>query len=497
MCVCVAEMAEEGSSVTLTTGSTQEEYCSVAIPRGGHLFVPNFIGPLTRVPEFEASLLRELEKLKAEVSCGSQQECDEDLSVNELKVFSEEELVDMAMKEAFQDQELLDCSEQHPEGQTFRHEDDRGATIQEHPNLENSASQGEVSNALVCINGFHSQKTARTWSTRNSKKRTRNEENSQALEHSYMGKVDEIVKIKQKQDEDKEAARLHSFNAICKIDEVAVPPTERVERLKSLRLTNSAVKVKSSDLQENMPLLCPEIVLCVEVYHNVRRWIKTQEFLVLGRQLLTELRDKIYCMTDHIMQKAGKHDSSGYFLIEDFFCNDLRDPAAIDYSEPILEWLRNSKDEALKKWECIQAGEMGQKQKDVVGDSAISQLPQFKAVEMQKTRFYDLKLQLGAGYLYCHQGDCKHTIVIRDMRLIHPEDVHNRAAYPIVTFQQKTRAQKCCVCKIYRATKVTLDDKWAKENPCYYCDNCYFLLHYSKDSSLLYGDFSVYDYHHD
>ncbi|KAI6704182.1 hypothetical protein NL676_013318 [Syzygium grande] len=490
-------MVEEESSVT--TGAAQEECCSSAsIARGGPLFVPNFIGPLTRAPEFEASLLRELEKLKAEVSCGSQPECDEDLSVDELKVFSEEELVDMAMKEAFQDQELLDCSEQHPEGRSnSRHEDGPGATSREHPNLENSASQGEASNALECFNGFHSQKTARNSSTKNSKKRMRNEENSQALEHSYMGKVDEIVKIKLKQDEDKDAARLHSFNAICKIDEGAVPPMERVERLQTLRLTNSEVKVKSSDLQENMPVLYPEIVLCVEVYHNVRRWIKTQEFLVLGRQLLTELRDKIYCMMDHIMRKAGKHDSSGYFLIEDFFCNDLRDPAAIDYSEPILEWLRNSKDEALKKWECILAGELGQKQKDVVGDTAISQLPQFKTVEMQKTRFCDLKFQLGAAYLYCHQGDCKHTIVIRDMRLIHPEDVHNRAAYPIVTFQQKTRAQKCCVCKIYRATKVTLDDKWAKENPCYFCDNCYFLLHYSKDSSLLYSDFSVYDYHHD
>ncbi|KAL3742404.1 hypothetical protein ACJRO7_017819 [Eucalyptus globulus] len=495
-------MAEEGGGggggSIVAAGAAQEEHSSVSIPRGGPLFVPNFIGPLTRVPEFEACLLRELQKLQKEVSSGSRQECDEDLSVDELKVFSEEELVDMAMKEAFQDQELLDCSEQQPEGQpNARHEDDRGATSQEHPNSENSASQGEASNALQCINGFRSKKTARTSSTKNSKKRTRNEENSQALEHCYMRKVDEIVKIKVKQDEDKEAARLHSFSAVCKIDEGAVPPMERVERLKTLSLTNSAVKVKSSDLQENMPVMYPEIILCVEVYHNVKRWIKTQEFLVLGRQLLTELRDKIYCLTDHIMQKAGKHDSSGYFLIEDFFCNDLRDPTAIDYSEPILEWLRNSKDEALKKWECIQAGELGQKQKDVVGDSAISQLPQFKAVEMQKTRFCDLKFQLGAAYLYCHQGDCKHTIVIRDMRLIHPEDVLSRAAYPIVTFQQKTRAQKCCVCKIYRATKVTLDDKWAKENPCYFCDNCYFLLHYSKDSSLLYSDFSVYDYHHD
>lgn len=87
--------------------------------------------------------------------------------------------------------------------------------------------------------------------------------------------------------------------------------------------------------------------------------------------------------------------------------------------------------------------------------------------------------------------------MIRDMRLFHPEDVGDRAAYPILTFQLKSRVQKCCVCKIYRATKVTVDDKWAPENPCYFCDNCYFLLHYSEDGSLLYKEFSVYDYHHE
>lgn len=95
------------------------------------------------------------------------------------------------------------------------------------------------------------------------------------------------------------------------------------------------------------------------------------------------------------------------------------------------------------------------------------------------------------------QGDCKHTIVIRDMRLIHPEDVHDRAAYPIVTFQLRTRVQKCDVCNIYRAKKVTLDDKWAQENPCYFCEDCYFLLHYSKEGNLLYNDFVVHDYVHD
>ncbi|XP_050288171.1 snRNA-activating protein complex subunit isoform X3 [Quercus robur] len=314
---------------------------------------------------------------------------------------------------------------------------------------------------------------------------------------NYTAKVEELVKIKQKQDEDKAAAKLHSFNASCKITEGAITLSERTERMKSLRFTRSATKVKSPSTGEQIAVQYPEVVLSVEVYHNSRKWAKTQEFLVLGRQTLTELRDKIYCLTDQMMQKAGQHDPSGYFLIEDVFCNDLRDPSAIDYSEPIFDWLRNSKDESLKKWECIITGELQQKQKAIVGDVTGLRLPHFKAVNMHMTRFCDLKFRLGAGYLYCHQGNCKHTIVIRDMRLIHPEDVHNRAGYPIVLFQLKFRVQKCNVCKIYRATKVTVNDKWALKNPCYFCKDCYFLLHYGKDESLLYSDFSVYDYLHD
>jgi hypothetical protein len=53
------------------------------------------------------------------------------------------------------------------------------------------------------------------------------------------------------------------------------------------------------------------------------------------------------------------------------------------------------------------------------------------------------------------------------------------------------------VCNIYRAVKVTVDDKLAPANPCYFCKDCYFLLHYGNDESLLYSDFSVYDYQHD
>ncbi|CAK9182194.1 unnamed protein product [Ilex paraguariensis] len=289
---------------------------------------------------------------------------------------------------------------------------------------------------------------------------------------------------------------LPSSSGSCRINESASIFSEKNERVTSLKSTSSSTKVRSSKTSEHVPLLYPDVSLCVEVYHNRRTSAKTQEFLVLGRQFLTELRDKIYCLTDEVMKKAGQHDSSGYFLIEDLFCNDLREASAIDYSEPILNWLKNSKNEALEKWECIVSGELQQKQKSILGSDTEPQLPKFKAVDMHQMRFCDLKFRLGAGYLYCHQGDCKHIIVIRDMRLIHPEDVQNRAAYPLVTFQVKLRFRKCSVCKIYRAEKVTIDDKWATEHPCYFCGLCYYMLHY-ENGSLLYNDFSVYDYHHE
>ncbi|KAK4386778.1 snRNA-activating protein complex subunit, partial [Sesamum angolense] len=197
--------------------------------------------------------------------------------------------------------------------------------------------------------------------------------------------------------------------------------------------------VRASNTSDNVPVQFPEAVLCFEVYHNRKAWLKTQEFLVLGRQ----------------------------FLSEDVFF-DMRDGSAMDYSKPILDWLENSKNDALESGNSL----------------------------FLTTRFCDIRFRLGAGYLYCHQGDCKHIIVIRDLRLIHPEDVQNRAAYPLLTLQQKFRYRKCSVCKIYRAAKMTVDDKWAVSNPCYFCDVCYYMLHYA-NGSLLYSDFSVYDYHHE
>ncbi|CAL9098330.1 unnamed protein product [Musa textilis] len=465
--------------------------------RGGPIFYPGLVGPITSVPDFKASILEELQSLQAELT--STEDFEQELLVDELKVHTEEELVEIALKEedvpgVHDSSWLLECSGDGIVGDASIGKETVCSTssTMERSNLESSANS-KLSHALTCETDASKKKVKKKGGKRG--RRFDRDCRAAELEGDYFAKVEELAKIKKRQDEDKLAARLHSFCGNSKLVEGATSTLEKIERTKSLRFITSPLKVKSLS-QELVPIYFPELILCVEIYAKKSTLKKTQEFLVLGSQVLTELKDRIYCLTDKLMEMAGEHDPSGYFLIEDTFCNDLRNPSSIDYSKPVFDWFKDNSDEAVEKWEYIMSGELKKKQKELLGDANVSSLPKFKALDMHKTRFSDLRFRLGSGYLYCHQGNCKHTIVIRDMRLIHPEDVQNRADYPLLTYQLRQHYRKCSVCDIYMATKMTVDDKWAPVNPCYFCIKCYFLLHYKEDNSLLYPH-TVFDYFHE
>ncbi|CAA0251420.1 unnamed protein product [Arabidopsis thaliana] len=392
-----------------------------------------------------------------------------DVSIDSLKIYTDEELTEMAMKEAFPE-DYLSQEELEPSLNVSHHENPLAGRAKRKRTVKNT----EVKKRTL----------KNTEVMKMTEKKT---------EEAYLVKVEQLAKLKQKQEEDKAAVTLHCFSKTSETGKDVVAPPEGFEQMQSLRfIDNNYTKLKPSDIQGQVDPLFPEVILCVEIYNS--RKVKTQEFLVLGRQMLTELKDNIHCATDQVMQKAGKYDPSGYFLIEDVFHNDLRNPSAKDYSYPILDWLWNSKDEALKKWECVLTGELQKKQKLVLGEAKSVDLPRYRTADMQSTHFCDIRFRVGASYVYCHQGDCKHTIVIRDMRMSHPEDVQNRAAYPIM-FWPKRRIQKCGVCKIKRASKVAVDDKWASENSSYFCDVCFELLH--SEEGPLNCDFPVFDYVHE
>ncbi|KAJ4456011.1 putative snRNA transcription factor [Paratrimastix pyriformis] len=218
-----------------------------------------------------------------------------------------------------------------------------------------------------------------------------------------------------------------------------------------------------------VPLPPNELILTVALYKPSRE--KQQEFQVLGSQPLTALRDRLYCLSDYLLD--GQQCKSGYFFIEDVFYNDARVPGSLDYSRPILDWVAQNQ----------RFTEPG--------------LGVYSARPMETTRFADLGVRLWHPYLYMHQGSCEHYLVFTDVRVAHPSDIQNVNAYPRHIFQAKIRRRKCGVCDIFPARYVTYRDRLAPEEPFFYCERCYGPLHYDSQGKLLYNDFEVFRYFHE
>ncbi|KAJ6669519.1 hypothetical protein lerEdw1_000067, partial [Lerista edwardsae] len=126
-----------------------------------------------------------------------------------------------------------------------------------------------------------------------------------------------------------------------------------------------------------------------------------QTMLVLGSQKLTEVRDSISCVSD--LQIGGEFSShpdqapehiskdlykSAFFYFEGIFYNDGRHSECRDLSRTIIEWAESR-------------------------DRGYANL---QAVRMEDYTFNDLNIKIGFPYLYCHQGDCEHLVIITDIR---------------------------------------------------------------------------------
>ncbi|PIO31532.1 hypothetical protein AB205_0055050 [Aquarana catesbeiana] len=81
----------------------------------------------------------------------------------------------------------------------------------------------------------------------------------------------------------------------------------------------------------------------------------------------------------------------------------------------------------------------------------------FQVAKMEDYTFNDLNIKIGFPYLYSHQGDCEHIVTITDIRW------------------------------------VTKSDSFAPDDPCFFCDVCFKMLHYDSEGNKL-GDFLAYAY---
>mmetsp|Transcript_9076 Transcript_9076/g.24659 ORF Transcript_9076/g.24659 Transcript_9076/m.24659 type:complete len:423 (-) Transcript_9076:2387-3655(-) len=224
-----------------------------------------------------------------------------------------------------------------------------------------------------------------------------------------------------------------------------------------------------------------EVILAVSLYCP-RREVKMHEHLVLGSQKLTELRDKLYCLSDNTGE--GEKSTSGMFLIEGVAYDDMREqegrPTPIAYSTVVRNWMEERAKRRRADGERFEAPVTTQR--------------------MENTTFADLNIRLGYPYLYLHHGRCEHKFIFTELRMIGEEDSHHRSHYPLLKVVERIRRQKCSACNIFFAKRVVYDDILSESSPCLYCFDCFtsfFQPGKDKEVDRLRQGMRVYEYYHD
>lgn len=118
---------------------------------------------------------------------------------------------------------------------------------------------------------------------------------------------------------------------------------------------------------------------------------------------------------------------------------------------------------------------------------------------MASTKIEDLHLSVDHKYLLCHENHCEHIIYFTDIRGHNKSiDPKHWSAYPLAKDNAKAGTRKkCAICCLLPAKHIVFGDRLAPQSPYYCCEHCEFLLHYSADGDLIYGDFAIFPYVHD
>lgn len=246
----------------------------------------------------------------------------------------------------------------------------------------------------------------------------------------------------------------------------------------------------SSESCDLIPL--KEILITVRVYEPFvyKRGEKTQrkprlsqEFLVLGRQTLTELRDKIYCHcnfgpfndisndfetiktieTQQLKPTMSKDDDFGFFFITDTFYNDDRS-ANTDNTVEIREWMSRKSD-----------------------------FGPVQVKSMQNTTFEDLSVRVGFPQLYRHYMNCEHIISFTDIRLLASDDSLKSADYPLLRCVSSTKMTLCMICGIMEAIFVVKKSNIHILDPTFMCQMCLISFHYIDGKKV--GTFQAFRYY--
>ncbi|KAF9562815.1 small nuclear RNA activating complex, polypeptide 3 [Mortierella alpina] len=264
-----------------------------------------------------------------------------------------------------------------------------------------------------------------------------------------------------------------------------------------------------------VPVLGAETIVSVALHSALNPTKRAQEFLFLGSQPLTAIRDAFHCVSDFVNQgaeeqdspiknKSDKKTSNSFIFIEGVFYTDtplLR--AKIDKRNELKEKERKRLETLVKQREQRRQ-EASKKSQQTSKGRAASRRPAQSAAQrnetaeelndedfreqMTQTEYQDVpidEIKLPDEHLYASVSqDYGH----------HRHDDQNRLSYPKAIFKGKQIRHRCRMCNTNPAYYITIDDRLAGETPSYFCEECYDVFHYDEDGNILYDDFKVFLY---
>jgi snRNA-activating protein complex subunit 3 len=198
---------------------------------------------------------------------------------------------------------------------------------------------------------------------------------------------------------------------------------------------------------------------------------RQSQIIMLGSQSLEQLHDSIYCNNCRASFESFIYIGEKFFVPSHALVG--RTSSTLKLIDDIQQWISN--------------------------DASTSQPAEaHRVATLDSITMSELKIETGKKYLYCHGGSCEHIVVISDIRTYSPRlDPHHITDFPAQKNVAFRKRRKCGVCKAMFARLIVFGDRLTDSNPFFFCDQCYYMLHYDASGQLQYSDYQVYQYSHD
>ena len=111
---------------------------------------------------------------------------------------------------------------------------------------------------------------------------------------------------------------------------------------------------------------------------------------------------------------------------------------------------------------------------------------------MESMRIGELRLRLGAQYLFVHHGSCEHALVFTRCSLLTASDAAEGHSFPRLVWKRENVTPICTVCARERAVWDVHGDRLADTLPCQLCQVCHYQAHYTKQGAARRRDYRIY-----